>query len=381
MCIETDDVVVKAQVLAGGRGKGVFDSGLQGGVQIVSSAEEVRELAKKMIGRNLITKQTGATGRPCNSVMIVERLYSRKDFYLAILLDRISNGIMLMGSRRGGMDIEAVAAEDPAAIITTPLPFSSEEQIDRAALCRFARRIGISEANVEGTVDIIDKMLRLFREKDATLLEINPFVETVEGKMVCLDAKINFDDNAEFRQSEVFAMRDSTQEDQREVKAAEQKLNYIGLDGHIGCLVNGAGLAMATMDIIKLHGGEPANFLDVGGSATAEQVEGAIKILGDDPSVKAILVNIFGGIMRCDVIAQGIVNAVRRQAFDIPIVVRLLGTNIKEAKKIMSKGDLDVFSCDDLDESAKKAVLLSKIIELGEDAGIHVFIKDPKGKA
>lgn len=219
-------------------------------------------------------------------------------------------------------------------------------------------------------------MLKLFREKDVTLLEINPFIETSSGDMVCLDAKINFDDNADFRQPALFAQRDPTQEDPREIRAAEHKLNYIGLDGHIGCLVNGAGLAMATMDIIKLHGGEPANFLDVGGSATTEQVEQALEILGEDPSVKAILVNIFGGIMRCDVIAQGILNAAKSGKMRVPLVVRLLGTNVQEAKDLIARSNLEIFSCDDLDEAARKVVLLAKIIELGSDAKVQVTIGD-----
>lgn len=244
-------------------------------------------------------------------------------------------------------------------------------------MARFATSIGIADRNIRQTVEIIDKMLKLFKEKDATLLEINPFVETTLGDLVCLDAKINFDDNADFRQTELFSLRDTTQEDPREVKAAEHKLNYIGLDGHIGCLVNGAGLAMATMDIIKLHGGEPANFLDVGGSATSEQVEHAIRILSEDPSVKAILVNIFGGIMRCDVIAQGILDAVRADEMKVPLVVRLLGTNVQEAKNLIRQSNLEVWSCDDLDEAARKVVMLAKIIELGSEAKVKVTISDP----
>lgn len=235
--------------------------------------------------------------------------------------------------------------------------------------------MGISNNNLDETVEIIEKMVKLCKDKDATMVEINPFIETADGKMVCLDAKINFDDNSDFRQKELFNLRDPSQEDAREVKASEHKLNYIGLDGHIGCLVNGAGLAMATMDIIKLYGGEPANFLDVGGSATAEQVEQAIKILGEDPSVKAILVNIFGGIMRCDVIAEGILNAVKSTKLEIPLVVRLLGTKMEEAKEMMAESKMEVFACDDLDEAAKKAVLLSKIVELAKIANIKVTIE------
>ena len=366
------DLVVKAQVLAGGRGKGIFESGLKGGVQLVANSKVAKEMAARMIGSSLITKQTGAGGRPCNSVFIVECLRSVKDYYLAIMLDRHTGGLMLVGSSRGGMDIEAVAAEDPAAIITTTLPLEGEP--NEKVLASFSEKIGINREAIPETIAIMKKMIRLFREKDATLIEINPFIQTTNGRMFCLDAKINFDDNADFRQKELVNLRDPSQEDEREVKASEHKLNYIGLDGHIGCLVNGAGLAMATMDIIKLQGGEPANFLDVGGSATAAQVEEALKILGDDPSVKAILVNIFGGIMRCDIIAEGILNAMRSRDFQIPIVVRLLGTNVEEAKKMMAASKMHVFSCDQLEDAAKKAVILAKIVELAKEGGLQISI-------
>ena len=277
---------------------------------------------------------------------------------------------MIVGSRQGGMDIEAVAAEDPSAIITCSIPLEGELDLDKIRF--FATKMGIHRENIGETCEIIKKMVPLVREKDITMLEINPLIETAERRMVCLDAKISFDDNAEFRQKEIFILRDKAQEDPREVLAAAHQLNYIGLDGQIGCLVNGAGLAMATMDIIKMHGGEPANFLDVGGSATVEQVEAAIKLLGEDSSVRTILVNIFGGIMRCDVIAQGIINVVKKCDLKIPIVVRLLGTNVKEAKEHMRQSKLKVFSCDGLDEAAKMSVLLSKIVELARKAKVEV---------
>lgn len=248
------------------------------------------------------------------------------------------------------------------------MPVGADERDLRA----FAKKIGIRQKNVEEMTKIIKKMIELMKAKDLTLLEINPLIETNDGKLVCLDAKLSFDDNADFRQGEIFSLRDEAQEDPREVKASIHKLNYIGLDGQIGCLVNGAGLAMATMDIIKMHGGEPANFLDVGGSATSGQVEEAISILGEDPSVKAILVNIFGGIMKCDVIAQGITSAVSKMDIDIPIIVRLLGTNMKEAKEIISKSKMRVFACDDLEEASRKAVLLSKIMELAKAADVQI---------
>lgn len=238
----------------------------------------------------------------------------------------------------------------------------------------FAERMGVRAATLPASVRIFRNMIRLFKEKDATLLEINPFVETSEGKMVCLDAKLNFDDNADFRQLEIFSLRDPSQEDSREVRASESKLNYIGLDGQIGCLVNGAGLAMATMDIIKLHGGNPANFLDVGGSASADQVEQAVKILIEDPSVKSVLVNIFGGIMRCDVIAEGIIRALSNRQLKVPLVVRLLGTNVKEAKKMIEDSKLEIFATDDLEEAAKKVVVLSKIMELATSADLKVTV-------
>lgn len=247
-------------------------------------------------------------------------------------------------------------------------------EADERDLRAFARKMGIRQKNVEEMTRLIRKMIELVKAKDLTLLEINPLIETNDGRLVCLDAKLNFDDNADFRQKEIFSLRDETQEDPREVKASTHKLNYIGLDGQIGCLVNGAGLAMATMDIIKMHGGEPANFLDVGGSATSEQVEEAIGILGEDPSVKAILVNIFGGIMKCDVIAQGITSAAIKMDLKIPIVVRLLGTNMKEAKEIILKSKMKVFACDDLEEASRKAVLLSKIMELAKAADVQISL-------
>lgn len=257
--------------------------------------------------------------------MIAERQFTRHEYYLAILLDRTSKSPVLIGSNRGGMDIEAVAAEDPTAIIKKILPLIDLKNLENIQLDNFFEAMGIPQNLFKEAENCVKNMYRLFIDKDCTLLEINPLIETKDNKLMCLDAKINFDDNASFRQKDLWEKRDLTQEDSREVQAESFNLNYIGLDGSIGCLVNGAGLAMATMDIIKLHGGEPANFLDVGGGATAAQVTEAVRILGEDPKVKAILVNIFGGIMRCDIIAEGILQAVSKIKLEIPLVVRLQG--------------------------------------------------------
>lgn len=304
--------------------------------------------SEKMLGHKLITKQTGSGGRICNAVYIVERLFARREYYFAILLDRVTQGPVIIASSQGGVDIEGVAAENPEAIITMPIPLKTGLTKDMAL--DVAQRMGFSPKVQDQAAESFMNLFKIFNERDATMVEINPMAEVSTGDVVCMDAKFGFDDNADFRQKEIFAMRDFTQEDPREVAAhkvcclswvslcagwtycakptfiLQWNLNYIGLDGNIGCLVNGAGLAMATMDIIKLHGGDPANFLDVGGGANAEQVTEAFKIISSDPNVSAILVNIFGGIMRCDVIAQGIIAAVNQLGLRIPLVVRLQGT-------------------------------------------------------
>ncbi|KAJ3339287.1 hypothetical protein HDU93_008394 [Gonapodya sp. JEL0774] len=371
----TDDMVIKAQVLAGGRGKGVWDSGLKGGVRIVYSPTEAKMFSEKMLGHKLFTKQTGAAGRICNAVFLCERLYSRKEYYFAVLLDRQSQGPVVIASSQGGMDIEGVAAENPEAIVTVPLKMATGLTKDIAL--DIAAKIGFSQKAADQAAETFMKLYKLFAEKDATMVEINPLSEVSTGEVVCMDAKINFDDNADFRQKEVFAMRDFTQEDPREVAATKWNLNYIGLEGNIGCLVNGAGLAMATMDIIKLHGGDPANFLDVGGGANAEQVTEAFKIISSDPHVSAILVNIFGGIMRCDVIAQGIINAVNQLGLRIPLVVRLQGTEVETGKKIIAQSGLRMFAIDDLDEAAQKAVSLASIVGMARKAGVNVNFELP----
>lgn len=369
--LEGKDIVVKAQILAGGRGLGTFKNGFKGGVHICYEPEKAADVAEKMIGEYLVTKQTGAEGRLCSKALVTERLYIRREMYFAILYDRESQGPVIVASRVGGTSIEDIAAADPTAITKIPVNLAVGLTSEDSERC--AKALGFSgDAAVATAVDQIQKLYEMFIEKDATLLEINPLAETPEGDVVCIDAKINFDDNAAFRHKEIFEMRDITQEDPREVRASKHDLNYIGLDGNIGCLVNGAGLAMATMDIIKLHGGEPANFLDVGGSATETQVMEAFTILNDDPNVGAILVNIFGGIMRCDVIAQGIINAANNIDMRVPVVVRLRGTKVDEAKELIESSGLNVVCDDDLDAAAKKACKLADIVRLASDADVKV---------
>jgi len=373
--IGSSDFVIKAQVLAGGRGRGHFDSGLKGGVKIVYSEDEVKTIASQMIGNNLYTKQTGEAGRPCNEVMIVERLYPRKELYFSILLDRTSRGPLLVGSASGGMSIEDVAAEDPDAIIKQPINIFAG--ITPEIALDFAKRLGFHGQMATDAADIFVKLYNIFIDNDCTLLEINPFTENSDNAVMCMDCKLSFDDNALFRHKDLVALRDVSQEDKREVDAAQFDLNYIGLDGSIGCLVNGAGLAMATMDIIKLHGGEPANFLDVGGGATAEAVTAAFRIISSDTQVKAILVNIFGGIMRCDVIAEGIVEAVRTLNLSIPLVVRLQGTNVEQAKVLIAESGMKIIPCDDLEQAASMIVMLSKIVKQAERSGVGVTFNLP----
>merc|ERR1711936_719826 len=368
--IATNDLVVKAQVLAGGRGKGTFKGGYKGGVKLVYSPEEVEESAKGMIGDFLITKQTGSDGRICNSVMITERKYTRKEYYIAFMNERAFNGPVIIASSEGGVNIEETAEKNPDAIVKFPIDVM--QGLSKEGALEVAAKLGINPAKHEDVAETLLNLYNLFLTKDASMVEINPFAEDNKGDFVCLDAKLKFDDNAEFRQKAVFDQRDWTQEDQREVAAAEYNLNYIALDGDIGCMVNGAGLAMATMDIIKLHGGSPANFLDVGGGATANQVKEAFKIITGDPKVNAIMVNIFGGIMRCDVIAEGIIAAARELNLATPIVVRLQGTMVDEAKVMIGSAGLKILPVNDLDEAARLAVKLSKIVEIAKEAEINI---------
>lgn len=368
--IEGDDMVIKAQVLAGGRGKGHFDNGFKGGVRIVYSPREAGILADQMIGHKLITKQTGEKGRICNSVFIVERKYARREFYLAVLMDRASQSPIIVASSQGGMDIEAVAKESPEAIITTKVDINVGVTDEMAR--GISEKLGFSPQCVDQGADTIKKLYKVFMEKDATQIEINPLSETSDHQVMCMDAKFSFDDNADFRQKEVFEWRDTTQEDADEVKAAESGLNFIKLDGDIGCLVNGAGLAMATMDIIKLNGGSPANFLDVGGGATPEAIKNAFDLITSDPKVTAIFVNIFGGIVRCDAIAKGLINVVETMNLRIPIIARLQGTNMGEAQKLINESGLKIFSIEDLQTAAEKSVQFSKIVKTARDIDVGV---------
>jgi succinyl-CoA synthetase beta subunit len=354
----TDKLVIKAQVLAGGRGKGKFDNGFQGGVHMVDSPKQAQEIAEKMIGSHLITKQTGAHGRICNAVMLAERRQPAHEYYVAVLNDRASEGVVLVASAQGGMNIEEVAAKDPSAIITTPINF--EKGLSKEEAITIAQKLGFKDAETQSqAADTFINLYRIFKDKDATQIEINPMALTTDGQVLCMDAKFGFDDNAEFRQADVFALRDISQEEPSEVEAQKANLNFIKLDGSVGCLVNGAGLAMATMDVLSLHGGNPANFLDVGGGATPETVKKAFEIIMSDPKVKSIFINIFGGIMRCDYIAEGVIKAAKELNLSIPLVVRLKGTKEAEAKAMIKASGLTIIPFDNLDDAAEQAVKLA----------------------
>ncbi|ESO94729.1 hypothetical protein LOTGIDRAFT_203895 [Lottia gigantea] len=356
--LNVDEYVVKAQILAGGRGKGTFSNGFKGGVHLTKDKSELCELVEKMLGQSLITKQTPTEGVKVSKVMVAEALDIARETYFAILMDRKHNGPVMVGSPQGGMDIEDVAEKNPEAIFTEPIDIFTGVTTEQAQT--MAHNLGFQGEKRNEAADQIQKLYKLFEKVDATQVEINPFGETDTGRVICFDAKINFDDNAAFRQTEVFAMDDMAESDPREVEAAKSNLNYIGMDGNIACLVNGAGLAMATMDIIKLHGGSPANFLDVGGNVTEQQVYNAFKLLTADKQVKAILVNIFGGIVNCATIANGITNACKSINLKLPLIVRLEGTNVDEAKRILQESKLPIVSAANLDDGAKKAVLCLK---------------------
>jgi len=341
--------VVKAQIHAGGRGKG-------GGVKVVGSAEDAIVEAKKMFGMNLITPQTGPEGK------LVQRLYIengsdiKKELYLSCLVDRATSKVAFIASKMGGMDIEKVAEETPDEITTVFIePSNGITDLDIKTI---ASSLELSGPLVDQLDGLVKNLYKFFTEKDASLLEINPLIITDNDKLICLDAKVNFDDNALYRHPEIEELRDPNEEDKYELEAAKYDLAYIKLDGSIGCMVNGAGLAMASLDIIKLYGGEPANFLDVGGGASKEKVTSAFKIILSDPGVKGILVNIFGGIMRCDIIADGIVAAAKELKINVPLVVRLEGTNVDEGKNILNNSGIDIVSAIDLDDAAKKIVEL-----------------------
>ena len=349
--------VVKAQIHAGGRGKGKFKeagAGEAGGVRLTKSVAEAAEEAKKMLGRTLVTHQTGPAGKQVNRVYIEDGSGIETELYLALLVDRETSRVGFVCSTEGGMDIEEVAASTPEKIINFSVDPATGFQAFHGR--RIAFELGLTGKAVKQCVSLMGILYKAFIERDMEMLEINPLIVTDTGDLKVLDAKVSFDGNAMYRQAEVAELRDETEEDSKELEASKYDLNYIALDGEIGCMVNGAGLAMATMDIIKLYGAEPANFLDVGGGATKEKVTEAFKIITSDPQVKGILVNIFGGIMRCDVIAKGVVAAVKEVGLKVPLVVRLEGTNVEEGKAIINNSGLDVIAADNLKDGAQKIV-------------------------
>jgi succinyl-CoA synthetase beta subunit len=349
--------VIKAQIHAGGRGKGKFkedDAGEAGGVRLTKSVQEAADEAKKMLGRTLVTHQTGPAGKQVNRIYIEDGSGIEKELYLALLVDRQTSRVSFVCSTEGGMDIEEVAASTPEKILSFSVDPASGYQAFHGR--RIAFTLGLEGKQIKQCVILMGQLYKAFTEKDMEMLEINPLIVTDSGDLKVLDAKVSFDGNALYRHPDINELRDETEEDAKELEASKYDLNYITLDGEIGCMVNGAGLAMATMDIIKLYGAEPANFLDVGGGATKEKVTEAFKIITSDPNVKGILVNIFGGIMRCDVIAEGVVAAVKEVGLKVPLVVRLEGTNVAEGKTIINNSGLDVIAADDLKDGAQKIV-------------------------
>ena len=345
------EFVVKAQIHAGGRGKG-------GGVKLVKNIEEVKVQAKKMFGMNLITHQTGPEGKVVKIIYIEEASDIKKELYLSCLVDRASSKIAFISSTEGGMDVEKVASETPEKIFTTKIDL--KENIDIASIGRILKPFEFNEEQKKSGSKLIQCLYKILIEKDASLIEINPLIITKDEQLICLDAKMSFDDNAIFRRPEILELRDLNEEEPAEIEASKHDLAYIKLNGSIGCMVNGAGLAMATMDIIKLYGKEPANFLDVGGGASKEKVSAAFKLILSDKNVKGILINIFGGIMRCDVIAQGVLEAAKETNLEVPLVVRLAGTKFQEGKEILDKSGLKILSASDLNDAAKKIVKVIK---------------------
>ena len=354
--IQTPVMVVKSQIHAGGRGAGKFlDSGDdKGGVRVCFSKEEARENAHKMLGKTLVTKQTGPEGKVVNRLYIEEGCDIKKEFYLSMLVDRSSSSISIIASTEGGMEIEEVAEKEPEKIITVNIP--GDPEIDQQSLNKLIQGLGINDNQSDDFCDQIQKIYTSFLSTDASLVEVNPFVLTGEGNFLALDAKVSIDDNALYKHKDIAEMLDETEEDPAEIEASKHELNYVKLDGSIGCMVNGAGLAMGTMDIIQLHGGSPANFLDVGGGATKERVAKAFSIILQDSNVKAILVNIFGGIMKCDIIAEGVVAAAKELEIKVPLIVRLEGTNVELGKEILNKSGLAIISADNLEDAAQKSV-------------------------
>ena len=345
--LKSKEFVLKAQIHAGGRGKA-------GGVKLIKSLEELKQEANKMMGKVLVTHQTGKQGRKVQRLYVEEASDILKEFYLSCLVDRESSKIAFISSTEGGMDIEKVAKDSPTKIITTKIDLKDE--IEDADIERIIATFNFNKNQKVDAYNLIKALYKILIQKDASLIEINPLIITKNEKVLCLDPKMNFDDNAIFRRPEILKLRDLNEEEPAEIEASKFDLAYIKLDGSIGCMVNGAGLAMATMDIIKLYGEEPANFLDVGGGASKEKVEAAFKLILSDKNVKGILINIFGGIMRCDVLAQGVVDAAREINLSVPLVVRLAGTNYEEGKKILDKSNLKILSASDLNDAAKKIV-------------------------
>ena len=345
--LKTEKYVLKAQIHAGGRGKA-------GGIKILDSLDELRTAANELLGKNLVTHQTGPEGREVKRLYVEESSNIDKEFYLSCLVDRASSKIAFISSDQGGMDIEEVARTKPEKIKTTKIDIKDE--ISGVDCEKIIQVFNLDEEPQKQAISLTKSIYKMFISTDASMIEINPLILTKEKKIICLDAKINFDSNALFRQSEIAELRDLNEEDPAEIEASKYDLAYIKLDGSIGCMVNGAGLAMATMDIIKLYGEEPANFLDVGGGASKEKVSAALKIILSDKNVKGVLINIFGGIMRCDILAQGVVDAAKEINIRVPLVVRLAGTNFQEGKKILDNSDLKLISAENLDDAAKKIV-------------------------
>ena len=345
--LNTKKFVLKAQIHAGGRGKA-------GGIKILNNIDELRVASAELLGKKLITPQTGIDGKEVKRIYVEESSEISKEFYLSCIVDRATSKIAFISSDQGGMDIEEVAKNNPEKIITTRIDFQTEIKHEDCEEVIKIFKLN-SDANNQA-IKLIKSIYKLFIENDASLIEINPLILTKDNKIICLDAKINFDDNALFRNQEILSLRDLTEEEEKEIEASKHNLSYIKLDGNIGCMVNGAGLAMATMDIIKLYGEEPANFLDVGGGASKEKVSAAFKIILSDRNVKGILINIFGGIMRCDILAQGVVDAANEININVPLVVRLAGTKFEEGKKILDNSGLKIISASDLSDAAKKIV-------------------------
>ena len=345
--LNTKKFVLKAQIHAGGRGKA-------GGVKILDTIDELRDAANKLMGKILVTHQTGPEGREVKRLYVEESSNIDKEFYLSCLVDRASSKIAFISSDQGGMDIEEVASSNPEKIKTTKVDIKNE--ISDTDCEEIVKIFNLSESIKSQAISLIKSIYQMFVNTDANMVEVNPLILTKEKKIICLDAKVNFDSNALFRHPEIVELRDLNEEDPKEIEASKHNLAYIKLDGSIGCMVNGAGLAMATMDIIKLYGQEPANFLDVGGGATKEKVKAAFKLILADKNVKGILINIFGGIMRCDVLAMGVVEAAKEVNLSVPLVVRLAGTNFKEGKEILEKSNLKILSAADLNDAAKKIV-------------------------